>query len=133
MKSEIEVTKIFVYYVRNAIIHRSFEIYRQQKNKVETVPYDTWLMDQLIRSETPQLLERMSFNDIWNIEDFIENDQLALAISTLTIRQKFIIYWKFVEEATDQQIGELLGISSQAVSKQKRHTLGILAEAFFKF
>lgn len=133
MKSEIEVTKIFVYYVRNAIIHRSFEIYRQQKNKVETVPYDTWLMDQLIRSETPHLLERMSFNDIWNIEDFIENDQLALAISTLTIRQKFIIYWKFVEEATDQQIGELLGISSQAVSKQKRHTLGILAEAFFKF
>ncbi|MGK4179673.1 sigma factor-like helix-turn-helix DNA-binding protein [Lapidilactobacillus dextrinicus] len=90
-------------------------------------------MDQLIRSETPHLLERMSFNDIWNIEDFIENDQLALAISTLTIRQKFIIYWKFVEEATDQQIGELLGISSQAVSKQKRHTLGILAEAFFKF
>ena len=133
MKSEIEVTKIFVYYVRNAIIHRSFEIYRQQKNKVETVPYDTWLMDQLIRSETPHLLECMSFNDIWNIEDFIENDQLALAISTLTIRQKFIIYWKFVEEATDQQIGELLGISSQAVSKQKRHTLGILAEAFFKF
>lgn len=133
MKSEIEVTKIFVYYVRNAIIHRSFEIYRQQKNKVETVPYDTWLMDQLIRSETPHLLERMSFNDIWNIEDFVENDQLALAISTLTIRQKFIIYWKFVEEATDQQIGELLGISSQAVSKQKRHTLGILAEAFFKF
>lgn len=133
MKSEIEVTKIFVYYVRNSIIHRSFEIYHQQKNKVETVPYDTWLMDQLIRSETPHLLERMSFNDIWNIEDFIENDQLALAISTLTIRQKFIIYWKFVEEATDQQIGELLGISSQAVSKQKRHTLGILAEAFFKF
>ena len=133
MKSEIEVTKIFVYYVRDAIIHRSFEIYRQQKNKVETVPYDTWLIDQLIRSEAPHLLERMSFNDIWNIEDFIENDQLALAISMLTIRQKFIIYWKFVEEASDQQIGELLGISSQAVSKQKRHTLGILAEAFFKF
>lgn len=131
MKSEIEVTKIFIYYVRNSIINRSYEIYRQQQKKIKIISYDTLLMDRLIRSEASHLLELMSFNDIWNIEDFIENDQLSAAISTLTIRQKFIIYWKFVEEAPDYRIGELLGITSQAISKQRRAALNSLSEAFF--
>lgn len=131
MKTEIEVTKIFIYYVRNSIIRYSFQLYRDELTRVESIPYDTWQIERLLRSETPQLLERMSFNDIWNMEDFIDNDQLSIAISELNIRQKFILYWKFVEDATDYQIGELLGVSSQTISQQRRNALNRLANRYF--
>lgn len=131
MKTEIEVTKIFVYYVRNSIIRYSFQLYRDELTRVESIPYDTWQIERLLRSETPQLLERMSFNDIWNMEDFIDNDHLSIAISELNIRQKFILYWKFVEDATDYQIGELLGVSSQTISQQRRNALNRLANRYF--
>lgn len=131
MKTEIEVTKIFVYYVRSALIRRSFQLYREQLNQVEAIPYDTWLIERLMKSETPQLLEHMSFNDIWHMEDFVDNDQLSIAISELNIRQKFILYWKFVENTTDYQIGELLGVSGQTISQQRRYALSILADHYF--
>lgn len=131
MKTEIEVTKIFVYYVRNSIIRYSFQLYRDELTRVESIPYDTWQIERLLRSETPQLLERMSFNDIWNMEDFIDNDHLSIAISELNIRQKFILYWKFVEDATDYQIGELLGVSSQTISQQRRNAFNRLANRYF--
>ena len=91
--------------VRSALIRRSFQLYREQLNQIEAIPYDTWLIERLMKSETPQLLERMSFNDIWHMEDFVDNDQLSIALSELNIRQKFILYWKFVENASDYQIG----------------------------
>ncbi len=131
MKTEIEVTKIFVYYVRSALIRRSFQLYREQLNQIEAIPYDTWLIERLMKSETPQLLERMSFNDIWHMEDFVDNDQLSIALSELNIRQKFILYWKFVENASDYQIGELLGVSGQTISQQRRYALSILADRYF--
>ncbi len=131
MKTEIEVTKIFVYYVRSALIRRSFQLYREQLNQIEAIPYDTWLIEKLMKSETPQLLERMSFNDIWHMEDFVDNDQLSIALSELNIRQKFILYWKFVENASDYQNGELLGVSGQTISQQRRYALSILVDRYF--
>lgn len=131
LKSEIEVTKIFVRYVQQAIMHRSFTLYRKGNHKVEIVSYENLVIEKLLHYESPHMLEKMSFNNIWEMENFIDNNQLAIAVGTLNTRQKFILYWKFVEEASDARIGDLLGISSQAVSKQKRKAIDCIVEHYF--
>lgn len=131
LKSEIEVTKIFVRYVQHSIIRRSFELYRKEKHDIKIIPYENWVIEKLLHYESPQMLEKMTFNDIWEMENFIDNDQLAIAVGSLNTRQKFILYWKYVEEASDARIGELLGISSQAVSKQKRKAIDSVVQFYF--
>lgn len=131
MKSEIEVTKIFIHYIRQSVMRKSFELYRIDKKKIPVIPYENFIIENLLKAESPQMLEKMSFNDVWQMEDFIENDALALAVSELLSRQKFILYWKYVEDASDAQIGELVGISQQAVNKQRNQIVTHLAQSIY--
>ena len=56
---------------------------------------------------------------IFNVKLHVENDELEMALQTITEREKFFIISKFVFELTDQEIGQSLGISRQAVTNFK--------------
>ncbi|WP_461213841.1 hypothetical protein [Lacticaseibacillus sp. GG6-2] len=47
-------------------------------------------------------------------------------IRCLNKRQKFILYYKFVADYSDAEIGALLGISAQSVGAQRRNIYKLL-------
>lgn len=56
---------------------------------------------------------------IFNVKLHVDNDELEMALQTINEREKFFIVSKFVFDLTDQEIGQLLGISRQAVTNFK--------------
>lgn len=54
------------------------------------------------------------------VEDF---QALAPAMDTLTERERFVVHLRFVEERTQSEIGETLGVSQMQVSRILRRIL----------
>ncbi|WP_430617351.1 hypothetical protein IGI86_002610 [Enterococcus sp. AZ188] len=57
---------------------------------------------------------------IFNVKLYIEDDELEKAIYDINEREKFYIVSKFIFGLTDKEIGQLLGISRQAVNNFKQ-------------
>lgn len=57
------------------------------------------------------------------LEDFIEEKEVYFAISKLTENQKKILYLSYVKNLKEQEIASKLGVSQQAISKQKSLSL----------
>ncbi|WP_238595644.1 hypothetical protein [Loigolactobacillus backii] len=49
----------------------------------------------------------------------------------MTDPQKKLLYYKYVEQLSDKAIGQILHVSSQAISKQHRKVLSKIAATFF--
>lgn len=56
---------------------------------------------------------------IFNVKLYIDNDDLEQVINQMTDREKFFIIQKFVFKLTDNEIGQLLGISRQGITNFK--------------
>ncbi|WP_207871869.1 hypothetical protein DOK78_002598 [Enterococcus sp. DIV2402] len=57
---------------------------------------------------------------VFNVNLYIENEVLETAFSQMNEREKFFIINKFIFGLTDQEIGQLLGISRQSVNNFKQ-------------
>ncbi|HFD1634321.1 TPA: sigma-70 family RNA polymerase sigma factor [Enterococcus faecium] len=57
---------------------------------------------------------------VFNVSFYIENEVLEMAFSQMNEREKFFIINKFIFGSTDKEIGQLLGISRQAVNNFKQ-------------
>ncbi|MDF0725781.1 sigma-70 family RNA polymerase sigma factor [Cytobacillus sp. S13-E01] len=58
-----------------------------------------------------------------NLEDYIQEKSLYQAISSLTLKQKHILYLSYIKNLSDTHIAERLNISQQAVTKTKNKAL----------
>ncbi|MNW67751.1 sporulation sigma factor SigF [compost metagenome] len=56
---------------------------------------------------------------MYSIDILVQQLWLLQPLSSLSISEQRLIYLKFFEEKTDQQIAVLLGVSRQAVTKSK--------------
>lgn len=87
--------------------------YEENTNILENIPDEDTL-----ENEIPYLVE--------NVENYFEHELLYEMVSTLTLRQKKIIYLFYVKNLSDKQISKTLSISVQAVNKQRNSVLNNL-------
>ncbi|EDL63464.1 sigma-70 family RNA polymerase sigma factor [Bacillus sp. SG-1] len=67
-----------------------------------------------------------------SLEESISDARLMEAFQRLTHRQKFILNLAYVEERSDTEIADVLGVSQQAVSKTHKKVLKKLKNALEK-
>jgi RNA polymerase sigma factor (sigma-70 family) len=121
MRTELEVSRIFVQFIASGVRHTRIDSYRKREMQAKTMPIypvEQQLMDRLQLRQPARLLETIPINQIPNLEEYIVNDRLSDAVARLNDTEKFVIYCKTVETMTDAEIGNLLGRSRSAISKQ---------------
>ncbi|MYL36136.1 sigma-70 family RNA polymerase sigma factor [Pontibacillus yanchengensis] len=67
--------------------------------------------------------KEISYKPATSIEDVIQNPSLMKVVSTLTLRQKNILFSLFVLGLTENEIAEKKGVSQQVISKSKQKAL----------
>lgn len=123
MRTELEVSRIFVQFITSGVRHMRIDSYRKrnvQAKAMPSYPMELQLMDRLQLRQPARLLETIPINQISHLEDYIVNDRLSDAVARLNDKEKFVIYCKTVETMTDAEIGNLLGSSRSAISKLRQ-------------
>lgn len=78
----------------------------------------------LIGEETPAYeLSFVSDTHPYNFTNIFEDEALYRTISKLSERQKEVLYLLYVEELTEIEVAQKLGITKQAVNKTKNQSL----------
>lgn len=129
MGKEKNVSALFVRYIHQAMINEKLNYIKNTTKKNSGLIHDESLI-QSIQYINEQLLESLPEGAYKNLEDYIEDENLSDSIEQLTERQKLIVFRRYVQGKKDPKIAEELGISSQAVSKQRRKAIEKLKDHF---
>lgn len=131
MASEKEMNYVFIRYIHQTMLNEKINyINRSKKKGIEVVHNESLIKN--LQYQNEQLLEQLSEDQYENLEEYINDIDLSNSISKLTNREKFILFKRYVEGQKDPAIAKLLGITSQAVSKQRRNTIKKLKSYFEK-
>ncbi|MCT3192181.1 sigma-70 family RNA polymerase sigma factor [Lacticaseibacillus rhamnosus] len=127
MKTDQEVSKIFVAFINISVVRRKRELFRASQRRITLIPVQDSVLDSLVTpSFDAPLFDKAPSTDIVRLELYVENYELSEMIRCLNKRQKFILYYKFVADYSDAEIGALLGISAQSVGAQRRNIYKLL-------
>lgn len=109
----------FIKYIYQAMLNEKMNYIRSSKKKGIVVVHDETLLENA-QYQNEQLLEQLTEDQASNLEEYVNDVDLSNSIAKLTDREKYIVYKRFIEGEKDPAIAKTLGISSQAVSKQRR-------------
>ncbi|EMW5328265.1 sigma-70 family RNA polymerase sigma factor [Enterococcus faecalis] len=129
MKNELETTYLFIRYIQQSLIHEKQNYIRNQKKWHLQLPTDEVHILQL-EAKHENSLDDLPIQEFTHLEDFIENLYLSNSIFELNYEEKFILYKKFILGSTDAEIAKELHVTSQAISKRKRHILKKIKRTF---
>ncbi|HCU0363538.1 TPA: sigma-70 family RNA polymerase sigma factor [Enterococcus faecalis] len=129
MKNELETTYLFIRYIQQSLIHEKQNYIRNQKKWHLQLPTDEIHILQL-EAKHENSLDDLPIQEFTHLEDFIENLYLSNSIFELNSEEKFILYKKFILGSTDAEIAKELHVTSQAISKRKRHILKKIKRTF---
>ncbi|EAC5805743.1 sigma-70 family RNA polymerase sigma factor [Listeria monocytogenes] len=127
MKTEMDITYIFIRYVTVTLKRQANAFYKNQgkifsHESKELTEFnqneqsgELWLNEQ---GFTPEEIFEMNF----------EKERLRLSLSYLTNEELFILSEKYSKKLSDANIGKKLHVSSQMVSKKKRKAFAKLKE-----
>lgn len=122
MQEEKVMNAMFVRYIHKVMINEKLNYIRDGKSKgIDLIHDENLLMN--VQYQNEQLLESLPKGSYKNLEDYVEDENLSHSIAQLTERQKLIIFKRYVEGKKDPLIAKELGITSQAVSKQRRRAI----------
>ncbi|MBA5263044.1 sigma-70 family RNA polymerase sigma factor [Enterococcus hirae] len=133
MKSEVEVNYLFVSYVQQSI-KNSASACLKKKQKYSHTYFPTDSLEDIMRSsisESYLSLDFISESEIMNLENFTENEALSRAIEQLNLKEKKLLYEKYIQCKTDSEIARTFDISRQGVSIFRKKLLKKL-EVFLK-
>lgn len=130
MVKKMDSSYMFIKYIQKTLINEKMNYIRNTKKKSLEIQTDEFLL-QNIPSIDSHLLENLTLKNVDYLENFVNNPDLADALSQLNTMEKIIIYKKYVLGNTDFEIAKELNISSQAISKRKRKILKKM-EVFFQ-
>ncbi|EGO6113591.1 sigma-70 family RNA polymerase sigma factor [Enterococcus faecalis] len=133
MKSEVEVNYLFVSYVQQSI-KNSASACLKKKQKYSHTYFPTDSLEDIMRSsisESYLSLDFISESEIMNLENFTENEALSRAIEQLNLKEKKLLYEKYIQCKTDSEIARTFDISRQGVSIFRKRLLKKL-EVFLK-
>lgn len=118
MKTESEITYIFIRYVTVTLKRQANAFYKREgrifSNESQLLIDSKDTTEQLLLQQT-----NLSMPDIL-LEKKLLNNQLCLSLSQLTDIELFILKEKHLKKQSDAEIGRELRCSSQAISKKKR-------------
>lgn len=129
MREEKNINAMFVRYIHQAMINEKLNYINRIKKKDQNLIHDENYLNN-IQYQNEQLLESLPSEAFRSLEEYVEDEQLSESIASLTDRQKLIIFRRYVEGKKDPSIAKELGISSQAVSKQRRKAIEKLKKDF---
>ncbi|MCE3182654.1 sigma-70 family RNA polymerase sigma factor [Enterococcus faecium] len=119
----------FIKYIYQAMLNEKMNYIRSSKKKGIVVVHDETLLENA-QYQNEQLLEQLTEDHAFNLEEYVNDVDLSNSIAKLTDREKYIVYKRFIEGEKDPAIAKTLGISSQAVSKQRRKIMKKLKTYF---
>lgn len=127
MKSEMDITYIFIRYVTVTLKRQANTFYKNQR---KLFFHETIELTEFNQSEqTVKLwLNENEFTPEEIFEKSFESDQLRLSLSCLTNEELFILSEKYSKKLSDADIGKKLHVSSQMISKKKRRAFAKLKE-----
>ncbi|QUL53515.1 sigma-70 family RNA polymerase sigma factor [Paenibacillus tritici] len=108
-----EVECGFSSYIKACLSRSAFRFFsKQAKDNTSTQPLHENFESSLINNDYA-----------FSIDIVVRQLWLLQALETLSITERQLIYLKYFQEKTDQQIAFLLGVSRQAVTKSKTNVL----------
>ena len=119
----------FIKYIYQAMLNEKMNYIRSSKKKGIVVVHDETLLENA-QYQNEQLLEKLTKDHAFNLEEYVNDVDLSNSIAKLTDREKYIVYKRFIEGEKDPAIAKTLGVSSQAVSKQRRKIMKKLKTYF---
>lgn len=119
MKTEMDITYIFIRYVTVTLQRQANAFYSKQKKIFSHESKE--LTDFNQNDQSGKIL----FNKtVLNPEEIFvmhfQNEQLYSSLSCLTDEELFILREKYSNKLSDAEIGKILHFSSQTISKKKR-------------
>lgn len=127
MKTEMDVTYIFIRYITVTLQRQANAFYNKQGKIFSHESQELTEFNQ--REQTERLNEKV-FTPEEIFEMNFENEQLRLSLSCLTNDELFILSEKYSKRLSDAEIGKKLHVSSQMISKKKRKAFAKIKEYF---
>lgn len=130
MKSEVEINYLFVSYIQQSIKNSSNTCLKK-KQKYSNIYFPTDTLEEIMVNsfyDTYLSLDSIQEIDIVVLEKFTENEALAKALGKLSLKEKKLIYEKYIQCKTDNEIATILKISRQGVSVARKRILKKLEE-----
>lgn len=125
MDIELEKNYLFIKYVQQSIKNASSAFYQKKQiystrfllidvtdNMMNTFSNDNYLN-----------LDSVKNTEIDRLENFINNQKLSFAIEQLSYKDKYLLYEKYINCKTDNEIALNFGISRQGISIAKKRIL----------
>ncbi|MGM0210294.1 MULTISPECIES: sigma factor-like helix-turn-helix DNA-binding protein [unclassified Enterococcus] len=127
MKTEMDVTYIFIRYITVTLQRQANAFYNKQG---KIFSHESQELTEFNQNEQTGSLNEKGFTPEEIFEMNFENEQLRLSLSCLTNDELFILSEKYSKRLSDAEIGKKLHVSSQMISKKKRKAFAKLKEYF---
>lgn len=110
---------------------QNFDKKNRDRNKKATLTLEDsdGIMNFRNIADDKELHEEMRF-DVEHVEDYFENVIVYEVVSNLTVNQKKILYLFYVQNKSDKEIAEALGVSIQTINKQRNAILTKIKRRF---
>lgn len=134
-KTEEDIENMFKNYIRKVIEHTKME-YDKARNEVMTYETVTDIgMEEFTKlvdynSSVHAIPEEILIKSYRDIENLFSNDKLFVIIKGLPPRHKQILYLKYVEDKTDEEIAQKMGVKRQAITKTRNQALQMIMENY---
>ncbi|ERI90921.1 hypothetical protein HMPREF1982_03656 [Clostridiales bacterium oral taxon 876 str. F0540] len=83
-------------------------------------------IDSIDTCEEMDFIPTITSNSVVHLEWYLEDDLLSKAVSLLSKNEKELLFIKFFEKNTDEQIARKFGVTRQALTKSKKKILSKL-------
>lgn len=119
MKSELDITYIFIRYVTVTLQRQTKDFYFKQGKIYSHESQELTEIDQ-----NDKLIQSWMGENKFNPEEILEknfqNEELRSSLACLSDEELFILNEKYQKNLSDAEIGKRLHVSSQMISKKKR-------------
>lgn len=127
MKTEMDITYIFIRYVTVTLQRQANTFYKNQGKIFSHESIELTEFNQNEQSGTQWIRAKESTpEEIFEIN--FQNEQLHSSLLCLTNEEQFILSEKYSKRLSDAEIGKKLHVSSQMISRKKRKAFAKLKE-----
>lgn len=117
--NEEELSYTFIKYIHLTLVNHAGKYYKNKFNNLHLIPYEEFITEAIARKSF-SIEGQMRMNPAESLEEKMLYEIVNHSLFSLSNEELAILYMKYFLKKSDREIGALIGISSQAVSKRKR-------------
>lgn len=114
--SDERINAQLISYFEKVIENTAINYYKKKKSREEREIFDFPFEEIMVEQDMIPILKPVT---IYNTPIMVDNEELELILTSLKEKELTFLVEKFVFEKTDREIGELLGVSRQAITNLK--------------